>query len=499
MADTAPEIAAISEDLAKLVSALLPALTEINADLTKLVTSSTKIIDLLTVIALGAVKSNTSGRSSIAKSIDDSISKLRSKVFPGIPFKPDDDDKKKDKGSVLGDIGKKLNTLFFGLINPIKDMENGFGRTTVWLGELITGIGGFNTSLKPIIASLNVVAEALVGVAAKAFALATTMVVASKAFVEAFSPGTVLLFNLAIRDLMATVGQGLQPILEVFTGTIRDIAAIINPLFKELAPLIRQFAEVIGGILIVVIQSLVEVIRAFEPVLKFIIDIFKVFAAVIKIFTAVITLIVAVLTPFLAILDALMPIIDLIVAAFGGLADIISAIALIFKSFVDGIIAIIKGLFGGVDTADTMKSLRDGIREVIKQLVIFSVTLAKKLGLDSVVDQLLKNFRPTSPSDVVAAATNPAIKSFENIANDLALAASVAQGGGGDKDADEKKWRADLLAAMEETAKNTTPGVIPRVATAVGNAYEWAADSYGGQALRYGRDRLRAFGHWLTD
>jgi len=86
-------------------------------------------------------------------------------------------------------------------------------------------------------------------------------------FVKALSPVTLDLFNVAVEELMATIGQALLPVLDVFTSVVQRIADVISPLMQQLAPVLKQLAEIVGTVLIGAIDLLVGIFTAIGSVM----------------------------------------------------------------------------------------------------------------------------------------------------------------------------------------------------------------------------------------
>jgi len=85
-------------------------------------------------------------------------------------------------------------------------------------------------------------------------------------FVEALSPATVMVFDKAMLDLFATIGQALQPALEVFTAVIERVADVISPLMQALAPILKDLADIVGSALLGALDALIGVVAIFSAV-----------------------------------------------------------------------------------------------------------------------------------------------------------------------------------------------------------------------------------------
>jgi len=85
---------------------------------------------------------------------------------------------------------------------------------------------------------------------------------AMEGFVGALAPGALEQFNLAVTELMATVGQALLPAFEALTGVVRQIADAIAPLMKALAPVLKELADIFSTLLLGAVYALVGIFAA---------------------------------------------------------------------------------------------------------------------------------------------------------------------------------------------------------------------------------------------
>jgi len=85
-------------------------------------------------------------------------------------------------------------------------------------------------------------------------------------FVDALSPGTVMVFDKAMLDLFATIGQALEPALVVFTELIERVADVISPLMQALAPILKDLADIVGTVLLGALDAVIGVIAIFSAI-----------------------------------------------------------------------------------------------------------------------------------------------------------------------------------------------------------------------------------------
>ncbi len=289
-----------------------------------------------------------------------------------------------------------------------------------------------------------------------------------KGFVDALNPSAILVFNQACRDLQATIGQSLVPIVETFTSVIRQSSAIISPAMLALAPIFRQLSQIVGGVLTNVLKLLADVIMQLAPLLQFVNGIFEVLAGVIKNIAGLFSILMSVLSPVIEILIGVMkPAIEYLSTVFNGLGQVLEIVATIFKAFSDTLVLALREVFALNDISGVIYEFKLGVNVAIRGLLSFAAHLAMAVGATSVVDNLIKALSAKS-GGAVAAPTDVALKSFQQIADDLAQSAYVAQGTGDDKKDEDKAFRAELLSMLGDIRKNTTPADLVRDTLAEG-------------------------------
>ena len=304
------------------------------------------------------------------------------------------------------------------------------------------GVAGFAAAAGAVTAGLAAAVGAVVAALEK-------FVAQVAGFVEALSPGTMIAFNTALKDLRATIGVAFQPIFEVLTGAFRQIAGIILPVMEQLRPVVQSLAQTYLANLIVWVKSLAAALEALNPV-------FQVFAVLVELVGAVFRLLYTALRPVLQAIGFLFQILQAVLspvlvglqvfsALLDGLGEVLDVVAVIGKTVAQMLAEFVASLFGGQDLKSAIDGIRAAVKGVIEALLLFVVGLAKLLGFNKFVDRLLDNLSPKAGA--TAAATSPALKSFEQLARDIATSAFAATGGG----ADEKKTDlADIVAAIRD-------------------------------------------------
>lgn len=212
-------------------------------------------------------------------------------------------------------------------------------------------------------------------------------------FVTALSPGAMQVFNLALRDLQATIGVALIPIIQTLTDGLHQAAGLLLPAMQKLAPVFAQLAQMFLSIMLPAVQAVSVVFQALVPLLNIALQVWSAFS------TAVGALVTILATLAQTILDT-------IVSAFGG------------------------------DLSDYAAKLKEAIYQVTALMLKLVAAIATALGLTGFVDALLKNLNDAAhppSSGAGGAAQNIGLKGLEQITKDLAIAAASATGGSADK------------------------------------------------------------------
>ena len=235
-------------------------------------------------------------------------------------------------------------------------------------------------------------------------------------FVQALNPNLMRLFNQALRDLMATFGTALAPV-------IQHTAAIFNELSSTLAPAMHALTPIIDNLMSVLEGSLV-------PIVGMLADAFV----------------------------ALSPIIELVTSIMASVAETMRVVYTVFRSALQVLYDVIKQMFGGVDLKDTGNQIREALQQLTKYFVQFAAYVAKALGyLDPFAKALEKNLRDLEGKrpGVKAAPENIHVSGLEQISKDLAVAAYAAQAAGGTRKKSEAEFLEELIKEVQEVQKNS--------------------------------------------
>ena len=221
-------------------------------------------------------------------------------------------------------------------------------------------------------------------------------------FVAALSPGTMIQFNQAIRDLNATVATAFLPIFQTFTDVLKDIAGELAPVMRQLAPIMKSLAESIANIVLPVVKIFAAALQALMPFFQMVADLIAM------------------------VVDALQPIFALI-QAWASLGNIMATVLL--------------------ELAPVFKYLAEMLKTASERLLLFAVSVAKALGAMNFVEQVKAALRHDKKVGEHAAGT-VSMKGVQALNNDIQKLAFLATGGSGGE-----RQKSDTERLIEEIEK----------------------------------------------
>jgi hypothetical protein len=272
-----------------------------------------------------------------------------------------------------------------------------------------------------IAAGMAVVAGAA-GLAAAAFTAAAGSVAG---FVQAFSPATLLQFNLAMKDAAAVVGSALAPVLEIMTQAVREVSAMLYPVAQALAPVFQQLAETLKAVFMPIIDQVAANIQFLLPAIRFLGDLFSNLATVVR---------------------------ENFVASF-------------------------------MPTGDTLKSFSDQVRdafgELAKAALLTAAYLARLVGATGFIDGMLKSLTggraERRDATGLGAPSQARLSGVPEFAASVMTAAFTATGAGaGPKKTED--WLADAVKGIEEIKAGNDQS-IDKLIEAIGRITDQAVKS----------------------
>ncbi len=318
--------------------------------------------------------------------------------------------------------------------------------------------------------------------AAVATAVAAAMsqvVTASRSFVQAFSPSTVLVFDLAVRDLTATIGVGLVPVITTATAFLRELGSALLPIADDFArvaatlggavlQLLRPFLNLIG-------QAGGEIVRLQQAAAGLFEIVASALAPILEALATVLAVVVKALAPLGWLAEALSP----LFAVLGAFAEAVMVVVKIFGAILDALAKVFAGVFR-INLADLATELRSVLQRLIATFAQAVGLLAKTLGMTGLLDSLIDAFSPGERrSNVgVAAITDPRMGTVADYGKAVALQSAVALGGYGESQKDPTQ---ELLKDIREGLLAIKTGAVDSLEQIIGRAIR--ANLPGAQTL----------------
>lgn len=157
----------------------------------------------------------------------------------------------------------------------------------------------------------------------------------ARSFVEAFRPDVVKRFDIASRDLLAVVGEGLVPAMELGTLVVREFADILNGLYKatrditeggfgllrelfdQLKPVVMEFVTTVASAWIPIQKQLLALVTQLAPVFVSLVS------AVAPAVATILEMQAAIGGALVGALAAVVPVVKVVADILGGLLPII--------------------------------------------------------------------------------------------------------------------------------------------------------------------------------
>ena len=259
-------------------------------------------------------------------------------------------------------------------------------------------------------------------------------------FVEAISPGQVQVFNLAMRDLNATIGSAFLPVMQVMTEGVRRAASLLTPAVDALAPAFRSLSEALLSFMMPAVQTTAHALKSMAPLVEGIGQALHVFG------------------------------------------DFLGVINVIMLSLKDALGDFLKTLLGGGNSGG-FKSVFDNIISALQRflvtLIVTSAQIAKLFGATGFIEYLQKNLRELAAPGTggKGGASNVHIAGLEQISKDLAQAAATAAGGGA-KGPGFEEIAKEALKQLEDINKGLNPlgGLVDSLKTKIIEAFKKAVE-----------------------
>lgn len=292
-----------------------------------------------------------------------------------------------------------------GVLSGRQSLGEGAARAGAGVAQAAEGVGQVGTGAAKVLGDLAGAAQGAAG-AFMGFAGQVS------GFVQAFSPATVELFQLAVRDLTAVIGSALQPVLAAMTGVVRQVSASLLPVAEAMAPVFETLSGVMLKVLTPALDTLAAVVQSMVPVFEVLADV------------------VDALTPLLRIGQTLM-----------------AGWVQLFTDLISSLMPSKEGVKGFVEQfAEAMRELSASVLKVV-------AFIARSLGGLSFIDGMIKSLTGTmakkKPADGAGAPTGAAFTSVTDFGKQVATRAFLATGEP-EKNKTSEEWLAKLSKDLDD-------------------------------------------------
>ena len=354
---------------------------------------------------------------------------------------------------------------------------------TAGAGAAAGGVAGAASAvaapLAAVAAGAAAAGVAIAGIGAAAMKGAESilgMAQASVRYVEAFAPSSVMAFNLAMRDLNATIGVALKPIVDMGTSFARMLASTLLPITKQLAGVMDQFGKAVLKIADVGLNAFGKAMEQAMPIIQSIVGIISdsvvpVVNSIIEVASAIVG---AVMPVAQLLIDVLAPPLKMVADLLSGLTPIITAAGVILRGLVEAVSSVVRSLsslLGLGELGDALGFLKNTMMQVARACIIAAASLAQFFGLKSVVRGMIDALEPAKKGNAqgIAAATNAQMMNFADFGKSVSIAAATASGTyGGKAESAEDKFRNETLGYLKDISVTSSGlGLIIELLTGI--------------------------------
>lgn len=267
------------------------------------------------------------------------------------------------------------------------------------------GVGA--TGLAPVGDALGVAVRSIVE-----FSTALSSVPAAvTSFVAAFNPAVVEVMATAFRDLAATIGYGLEPVIQAATEIVRELAGAFGRVFEQLRPLVSELSATLINVLVPLIQAAAVV---FEALLR--------------------------------VVEALMPVIRLLAAVLEGVVTLFAAVIQIGAQIIGAVLEALFGSMGGLREATD--AVKNAFVQATVAVIRFVDAVLRFFGFTALADRILSSFTRAADSGKRAAPRDVGIASAADVYQQRLVEAAKAGGG-----ADPMERQVSIMEQVREAVE----------------------------------------------
>lgn len=302
---------------------------------------------------------------------------------------------------------------------PIQALSGGFSKLTDILAEQAKEQPAVVKGLTSNLMSLSSIVTDISG-------QFTSLAAPFMKFVGALSPGTLQLFAINLRDLNATIGTAVLPIVEEVSVALREAAGIIKQTMAELAPVLRDLTHSILSLLLDSLRSLMRWLQFFMPILKTLAELMRFLVDLWVTVNDIVRALYDVLAPAIILLSELF----IKFVLFGDILKEVAITLLLMMGPVGWLILAIGYVVTHIN--EVTKGLQAFIVNMTRGVAVLMALTGSGTLLGAMIKKLQEQ-QKAKEGGVGGAIQDVGLKGFEQIGKDLAMAASYAGGGGSGK------------------------------------------------------------------
>lgn len=337
--------------------------------------------------------------------------------------------------------------------------EKAGGEVTEGGGE--GGVAGVFGAIQGYAQKVGAALSAVHGVAEGVVSAFQKVVSSVTPFVAALNPSAILQYNQASKDLQASIGVGLQPILATATDALRTFASFVLPIAEKLAPVFERVggaftavAEPVMAVFSSLMDALLPLADAFAVLLEGLVPIGNILASVGQVVVAALSPIVAIVSEMIKSLGGLLGWFDILVAPIQALSAIFSGVGELVKSVFSGFAGWLSGLLGG-GTKGIFDTFKGALESMAKSVILATASIAKAIGLDSIVSGMIQGLQGGEKKDAtgLSVATNPTVSDLSSFGRQVMQASLLAGEGVKDKADTTNAFLKDVVGELQNIQK----------------------------------------------
>lgn len=334
------------------------------------------------------------------------------------------------------------------LVTPIKD-KPGKGpsrpqeaRSPTPAGQAPTGgfaaVGG---ALGASLAGVTIAAGAVVASFEKLVSFSTQ-------FVQALNPSLVAMLNATFRDLQATIGVGLTPIVQAATSVLRSVADTLLPIMRTLTPIVDKISRAFEALLVGQLNVFASALTSLMPIVDLLADALKTGVGIV---TPILEIFATYLAGLAPVFKLIADVLHVLFTPLRIMVDLLSQASIVIRAFIGGFMAVLNGLLPTINLnaiEDFRTQIRSAAQQIVRFVVVVSAAVARLFGFTNFLEGMIKSLEgpKRESSKGIAVAQNAQFAGVAELGRSIALSAFTSQGRA-------RETQEDLLKGLREEVK----------------------------------------------